>query len=173
VGIWAGPFVTVAALLAVGGWLKLRRPAPTARALRAAGLGVLAPLARLLGAAEFAVGVGALVSSNRLLAAVVAGFYAGFAAFVLLALARGAHDTGCGCFGEDEGRPTVIHVALNAGAAAVAAAVAGGSGGGLAAAVRQQPLGGVALLLASAVCTALAYAVMTVLPRTSRVMVHQ
>jgi hypothetical protein len=153
-------------LLALGGWLKVRRPAPTARALRTAGLGVLAPLARGLGGAEVVVGVGALVSSSRVLAAAVAAFYVGFAAFVVLALTRADRAAGCGCFGESEGRATATHLVLNLAAAAVAAGVAAGSGGGMAAAVRHQPWAGLPLIAGALICVGLAYAVLTILPRT-------
>ena len=158
-------------LLTLGGIFKLRRPAPTARALRAAGLTAFAPLARAMGGAEVAVGLAALALDTRIAPALVAAFYAAFAAFVALRLARpragdGAGAGGCGCFGDTEGPPTAVHLVLNVGAGGVAAAVALGSGGGLGAALRGQPLAGVPLLLLVAVVTGLAYAALTVLPRT-------
>jgi hypothetical protein len=166
VGILAGPFVAAAALLALGGWFKVRRPEPTARALRNAGLGVFAPLARVLGAAELAVGLGALAFDTRVLPGLVAGSYLAFAAFVASSLARETPAPDCGCFGQTESPPTVVHLALNLGAVAVAAAVALGSGGGLAAALRDQPLGGAPFLLLAATCVGLAYAALAVLPRS-------
>jgi hypothetical protein len=165
VGLLAGPFVAAAALLALAGTFKVRRPAPTARALRTAGLGVLAPVARALGVAELAVGVGALVLDTRVVPALVAAFYLGFAAFVALGLARATPASDCGCFGQTESPPTAIHLVMNLGAAGVAAAVALGPGGGLATALLDQPLGGVPFLLLAATCVGLAYAALAVLPR--------
>ena len=159
-------------LLTLGGIFKVRRPAPTARALRGAGLAVLAPLARLLGVAEIAIGVVALVFDGRLPPGLLAGCYLGFAGFVALRLVRpgsgagGDDKAGCGCFGEAEGPPNAVHLAVNLTAAGVAAAVAAGSGGGLSSALRDQPLAGVPFLLLVAVVTGLAYAALTILPRT-------
>lgn len=168
-GILAGPFAGVAALLALSGVLKVRRPAPTARALTASGLGVLAPLARPFGLAEVVVGAGALVVGGHVLPAAVAAFYLGFAGFVALNLANAAPAADCGCFGQADAPPTVLHLVLNLAAAAVAASVAVGSGGGatLATVVRDQPLAGVPFLLLAATCAGLAYGALAVLPRTS------
>jgi hypothetical protein len=173
VGLLAGPYVGAAVLLALGGFFKLRRPAPTARALREAGLSALAPLARGLGAAEVVVGVGTLVVAGPVAPALVAAFYVAFAGFVGLRLGRhsagegvGEGAGGCGCFGAAEGPPHAVHLVMNLAAAGVAAAVAAGSGGGLAAALRGQPLAGVPFLLLVAVLTGLAYAALTILPRT-------
>ncbi|MEW6154832.1 MAG: MauE/DoxX family redox-associated membrane protein, partial [Actinomycetota bacterium] len=91
------------------------------------------------------------------------GFYAAFAGFVALALARRAPVADCGCFGARQSPPTALHLVLNLAAAAVAAAVAAGGGGNLAAAMRGQPLAGVPFLLLAATATALAWAVLTVL----------
>jgi len=158
-------------LLALGGLFKLRRPAPTARALRETGLSFLAPLARGLGTAEVAVGVAALAVGGRAVPALMAAFYAAFAAFVGLRLGRppagaGVGEAGCGCFGAAEGPPHAVHLVVNLAAAAVATAVAVGSGGGLEAALRGQPLAGVPFFLLVAVVTGLAYAALTILPRT-------
>lgn len=170
VGTLAGPFVAAALLLMLGGVFKAVRPQPTARALTGAGLGLLAPLARPLGVAEVAVGLAALVTSSRLAAGLMAAFYASFAGFVAIRLARpaeaGGGSGGCGCFGESEGPPTPVHAVLNLAAAGVAGAVAAGSGGGLPAALRDQPLAGIPMITLALLVTGLAYAVLTVLPRT-------
>jgi len=168
VGLLAGPYVGAALLLALGGIFKVRRPAATARALRDAGLAGLAPLARAFGAAEVAVGVGALAVGGRVAPALVAACYAAFATFIALRLARpaAAGAGGCGCFGETGGPPTAVHLAVNLAASGVAAAVALGSGGGLADALRGQPLGGAPFLLLVGIVTGLAYGALTVLPRT-------
>lgn len=163
----AGPFVVAAALLALGGLFKVRRPAPTARALRAAGLAALAPAARLLGAAEVAVGVGALAVDSAVVSGLVAAFYLGFAAFVARALTQAAPVEDCGCFGAADSPPSVLHLALDAAAAGVAVAVALGPGGySLPSALDGQPLGGVPFLVLAVVAAGLAYAVLAILPRT-------
>ncbi|MGH9223703.1 MAG: MauE/DoxX family redox-associated membrane protein [Acidimicrobiales bacterium] len=165
-GVLAGPFLSAAALLALGGALKARRPGPTARALVSAGLRPLAPLARPLGVAEVAAGIGALAAGGPVFAALVAAFYAGFAGFVALTLLRAAPVSDCGCFGGTGSPPSAFHLVLNLAAAGVAAAVALGGGGGLADAVADQPLAGVPFVLLVVVCTGFAYAILTVLPRT-------
>lgn len=163
----AGPFVVAAALLALGGLFKARRPAPTARALRAAGLAPLAPAARVVGVAEVAVGVGALAVDNALLSGLVAAFYLGFAGFVALSLTREAPVEDCGCFGGGDSPPSMVHLVLDLAAAGVAAAIAIGPGGmSLASALDGQPLGGVPFLALAVVTGGLAYAALAALPRT-------
>jgi len=163
----AGPYVVAAALLALGGVLKLRRPAPTARALREAGLGRLAPFARAMGAAEVATGLAALAVDSAVAAGLMAACYAGFAGFVALALTRPAPVGGCGCFGEADSPPSAVHLVLDATLAAVAAAVAAGPGGmSLPTAVSGQPLGGVPFVALAVVAAGLAYAALALLPRT-------
>jgi hypothetical protein len=166
VGNLAGPYIAAALLLVLGGVFKAVSPEPTARALTGAGLRLMAPLARPLGLAEVAVGVAALATSSRIAAGLVAAFYVSFAVFVVLRLTRPGTAGGCGCFGESEGPPTPVHAVLNLAAAGVAGAVAAGSGGGLGAALRDQPLAGLPMLALALLVTALAYAVLTVLPRT-------
>ncbi|HEX6596291.1 MAG TPA: MauE/DoxX family redox-associated membrane protein [Acidimicrobiales bacterium] len=163
----AGPYVVAAALLALGGLFKVRRPAPTARALRAAGLAPLARAARLVGVAEVAVGLGALAVDNAVLAGLVAAFYLGFAAFVGLSLIRQAPVEDCGCFGGGDSPPSIVHLVLDGAAAAVAAAIALGPGGmSLPSALEGQPLAGVPFLALTVVVAGLAYATLAVLPRT-------
>lgn len=163
----AGPYAVAAALLALGGMFKLRRPAPTARALRAAGLGALAPAARAMGGAEVAVGLGALAFDGALQSGLVAAFYAGFAAFVALALTRPSPVSDCGCFGGDDSPPTRVHLAVNLAAAGVATALTLGPGGiSLPSALDGQPWAGVPFLALVAVTAGLAYATLAVLPRT-------
>lgn len=163
----AGPYVVAAALLALGGLVKVRRPAPTARALRAAGLGPLAPAARLLGVAEVTVGVGALAVDSVVAGGLLAAFYLGFAAFVALALTRTTPVGDCGCFGGGDSPPSLVHLVLDLAAAAVATAVALGPGGmSLPSALDGQPLGGVPFLALTLVVAGLAYAALAVLPRT-------
>jgi hypothetical protein len=165
-GVLAGPFVATAALLGISGILKLRRPAPTAQALVTVGLRRLAPLARPLGAAELVTATGALLSGGSLFPWLVTAFYVAFAGFVGFSLASKKDVTDCGCFGAAQTPPTVLHLLVNLAAAAVAAGVAAGPGGGLRRAVEGQPLLGVPFLVLVLVCTALAYAALTLLPRT-------
>ena len=174
--VWIGPFAAAAGLLAGAGALKAARPHATARALKDMGLpGRLRdPVARLLrqtrvgGAAEAAVGAAALLTSGsplRVLALVVAASYAGFAAVVVLALARGAAVSSCGCFGATDTPPTVAHVVVDAGAALTAVAVALGPGGGLPGVLARQPLAGIPLVLLLVVACYLAWLALTALPR--------
>ena len=164
-GILAGPFVSAAALLALGGVFKARQPAATARALTGVGLPTAAPLARALGIVEVIVAVEALDVGNRLFAGLVAAFYVGFAAFVGLALRRPTPVSDCGCFGATESPPSVVHLVLDVAAAAVAIGVVVTGGQNLRAILADQPLAGVPFVAVCAVCTGLAYAALTVLPR--------
>jgi hypothetical protein len=163
----AGPFVVAAALLALGGVFKVRRPAPTALALRSAGLGMIAPFARGLGVAEVTVGLGALAVDSAVLAGLVAAFYLAFAAFVALSLSRRTAVADCGCFGGTDSPPTAVHLVLDIAFAGVALGAAVETGGiSLPTALDSQPLGGVPFLVLATLCTALAYAALSVLPRT-------
>lgn len=120
----AGPFIACAALLGAGGALKVSRPAPTARALRAVRLPGSPALVRAGAAAEVAVAVAAIAWASRPVALAVAASYLGFAGFVLAALRRDVPLSSCGCFGVQDTPPTVGHVVLNLAAATVALAVA-------------------------------------------------
>ena len=170
--VWIGPFAAAAGLLAGAGALKAARPHATARALKDMGLpgrlSLVAGLVRVGGAAEAAVGAAALLTSGsplRVLALVVAASYAGFAAVVVLALARGAAVSSCGCFGATDTPPTVAHVVVDAGAALTAVAVALGPGGGLPGVLARQPLAGIPLVLLLVVACYLAWLALTALPR--------
>ena len=134
----AGPFFVVATLLGVAGVAKLRRPVPTATAMRAAGLPGSPALARALGAVEVAVAVLALVFGGVSTALVVAAAYVGFASVSIRLMARPAA-AGCGCFGDESTPVTNLHVALNLGAAALAALAALSPTEGLPDADRRPP----------------------------------
>lgn len=165
-GVLAGPYLAATALLVLSGVLKMRRPAPTARALARFGFGPLARLAPVLGVAETVVGLGALMVEGRLFPALATAFYLAFSAFVALALTGDEPASDCGCFGADETPPTPLHLALNVAAAAVCGVVAVRSGGTLGGALDGQPLFGIPFLLLTGICVALAYCALTVLPRT-------
>lgn len=120
-------------LLMIAGAQKVADAAPTAGALRSAGLPSSDLLVRLLGIAEVAVAVAFLVAGGPWPAAFGAAFYAGFAGFVLLALARDIPIASCGCFGKIDTPPSVAHLVLNLGSVAVLS---------LAAIIPVEPMGG-------------------------------
>ena len=158
----AGPYAAAAILLAAGGALKARHPAPAVGALRALALPSWPWLVRVLGVVEIGVGTAALAVDSRLTAGAVAASYAAFAGFALLALRRGAMVATCGCFGRADTPPTASHVAINAGAAAVAAGVSvHPSGSSLTAAAADQPLFGIPFALLCLTCAGLAYLAFT------------
>jgi hypothetical protein len=174
VAVLAGPFIATTLLLAAGGALKVVRPADTARALRQVGIPASPTMVRIGAAAELAVATAAVVDGSRPFAALVAGSYLAFAAFVLVALRRHLPLSSCGCFGAQETPPTAVHVAVNLAAAAIAAAVAlglGGDGAGLAAVTTATDTSIVlraTFALSTLTATWLAYVALTDLPKTLR-----
>lgn len=127
-----GPLLVAAALLAVAGWEKLGRPAPTALALARAGARVPDAAVQLLGLVEVSVAVVAIVAGG-VAGVPVAVLYLGFAAFtarqVLVARATG-EAADCGCFGDSSAPVGWAHVVVNLGlgAGGVAAAAVGADG---------------------------------------------
>ncbi len=124
----AAPLLAASGLLVAGGAAKAARPHDTARALRAAGLPVPASAVRLLAGIEVVVGAAAAVVGGPAPAAAVAASYAAFTAFLTVALRRGWSLSSCGCFGEPDSPPTVVHLVVDA-ALALAAGCAAASGG--------------------------------------------
>jgi hypothetical protein len=116
--------LAAAALVAVSGLAKVRRPGPAATAVGMIGIRMPAPAIRLLATGECALGLAAVLDSARLLAFTLALAYAGFAA-VTLALRRAR--AACGCFGDSGAPASGAGAALSACLAAVCgvAAVAG------------------------------------------------
>jgi hypothetical protein len=161
----AGPLAAFSGLLALGGALKLRQPSNTVNALQAAGIPATATAVRALAAAELVIGVGALVTDGPAFAVLVAASYAAFTAFVALALSRHTPLDTCGCFGEPDTPPTVLHVVVTAGATvtAIAAATTGTS---VPEVVADQPWGGVPFVAVALLIAYLCYLVMAVLPRS-------
>ena len=162
----AGPFAIVAALLALGGASKALQPADTVGALRGLGLPDSGALVRAGGVTELVIGVGALVTGARPFAVLVAVSYAAFAAFVALALRRGAPISSCGCFGKADTPPSRTHIFVDVAAALVATAVAIDPVGGIPDVMADQPLLGLPFLLLVVVGVYLTFLVLTLLPRT-------
>ncbi len=159
----SGPFLAAAALLALAGAAKLRRPEGTRQALRTQGLPDAAALVRLLGAGELAIAAAAL-AGLRAGAGAVALAYAAFTAFVLLALVRGRPLSSCGCFAEPDLPPTWAHPVVTAALAAAAAAVVG-TPAGIPQLVAAGPAGAVGALVGAVLVAGLALLVLAELPR--------
>ena len=122
-------------------------------------------LVRLLGAVEVLIGTAALTVGGSLPAALVAASYAGFAAFVALAMARGGLLSTCGCFGKPDTPPTRLHLVMNLCAATLAGTVALAPGDRLVGVVGDQPLAGLPFLTLTGVCAWFAYLALAELPR--------
>ena len=163
--IWFGPYAAATVLLAMAGGLKVVRPTTTVRALRSAGLPANAALVRIGSAIEVVIALAALLRGGTVAAGLVAASYFAFAAFVLLAFGRGGTVSSCGCFGEVDSPPTVLHVVLNLAAALVAAAAARAGGPAM-----GDVVGGVPEIVVFAALVALlaylAFLAMAVLPKT-------
>ena len=160
----AGPFLAAAVLLVAAGGAKLADPLPLVRALRSARLPAPASAVRALAGAEVGLGLTALLTGARAAAVGVALSYAAFTGFVLLARRRGGVLASCGCFGKTDTPPTTTHVVVTAALAAVAGAVAVRPLGPVPDLLAGSPLGGLALLLATAAVAATGYLVLAVLP---------
>lgn len=160
----AGPFLAAAVLLVAAGGAKLADPLPLVRALRSARLPAPASAVRAVAGAEVGLGLTALLTGARAAAVGVALSYAAFTGFVLLARRRGGVLASCGCFGKTDTPPTTTHVVVTAALAAVAGAVAVRPLGPVPDLLAGSPLGGLALLLATAAVAATGYLVLAVLP---------
>ena len=162
-----GPFAIAAALLALGGVAKAFRPVDTANALAAVGVSVHRNLVRVGGALEAAIGLGALATGSRSLAALVAVSYLAFTMFVLVALNRGTPISSCGCFGKADTPPSRVHVVLNLAAAGAALAIVVQPTSGFVDVVAGQPLAGVPCVLLVVTGVVAAMTALTVLPRAT------
>lgn len=111
----------VAALLLIwAGVSKLAVPHPAAHLMGGLGLPSRAWAARLVGAAELAIGCFAIAVGGPVAVASVSVAYVLFAVVVLRAMVVGVPS--CGCFGQNESPPSRIHLAgslLLAGVSAV------------------------------------------------------
>ena len=164
--VLSGPFVLAAAVLAVGGAMKLVRPGPAAGALAALHIPAARVAARLMGAAELVAGSAALVFGGRAAALVVAGFYLVFAGFVAAAMSGRIEVASCGCFGQEDAPPGSTHLVIDlvaAGVCLTAALVAPPSG--IVDLVATQPWAGIPFLAFLVIGVAGVVMAMTELPR--------
>ena len=126
----AGPALAAAGLLAVGALGKVADPTDAAGAVRSVGLPASGLAVRLGALAELVIAAAAVVAGGGVAWGLVAASYAGFTAFVVLALARDGAIASCGCLGRRPTPPTVAHVIATVvlGAGAAGAAVTGSGG---------------------------------------------
>jgi len=110
-GALTAPLLIAAGLLVISGLAKLRAPTTAARALAVAGLPAGTALVRTLSAAEITLGVAALSTGGRVIAAGLGVVYAGFAALALLLARRRA---ACGCFGDSDAPASRVQALLSA-----------------------------------------------------------
>jgi methylamine utilization protein MauE len=166
--VLAGPFAIAAAVLALGGALKMLEPADTAHALAALRLPSARPLVRFAGTVEAFIAIGALVYGSRALAIAVAVSYFAFAVFVMVALRSGLPITSCGCFGKVDTPPSWVHIAIDVAAAGVAAGAAFTETSEIALpdVLAEQPLAGVPFVVLAAVGVMLVFLAFTALPKT-------
>ena len=175
VPIWLGGYGAAAVVLAGAGAAKVARPANTARALRQLGLPASTVAVRAGAASEVLVGGAAVFVGGRWPAALLAASYLAFAVVVVVASRRGSPLTSCGCFGEVDAPPTLVHAVVNAAFAAMAASLlVGGRPPAIVPAGAQRvaaghPLVGAVFVLLTLTIAYLAYLVMAVLPKTSAV----
>lgn len=158
-----GPFFASAAILIVSGVAKVRSPRPAAAALYAVGLRVPAAVVRVAACAEVALGTAALLRPTPMIAAMVAVAYAGFAVVAAL-FVWSPRVRSCGCLGDRDVPPGVVHVALNAGAAVAAVAVTATGLESLPSVVASLGWMGPFFLLGVAAIVFLAHAAVTLLP---------
>ena len=155
------PYLAAALLLGLAGVSKIARPGDTARALRVAGIPASRAWVRAGAVGELAVGVAALVVPGAATGALVAGCYAAFTVFVVLALRRRWPLSSCGCFGKPDTPPTGSHAALNAGATLCAVWWSASAPANLLHVLARQNWHGWALTLEVAVIAVLAFVVWT------------
>ena len=167
-GAWAGPYLIATLLLVAAGVSKAIDPTMTVGALRGAGVRVPGAVVRAVGVLEALVATAAAITGAAVLAVVVGLSYVAFTLFVGVALGRRLPIGTCGCFGRVDTPPSLLHVAVNLGAAASAVAIALGDGGGIAQVVRNQPLAGLPFVLLVVVGTYAAFTALTVVPQLAR-----
>lgn len=116
---------------------------------------------RVLALIEIVLGAGVLLVDVTAVRVAVGVLYAGFLAFVLLALWRSAPITSCGCFGSEDAPPSLGHVAMNATGAAVAFVAAADRVDALLDALTDSVGNAAALIAGTAVVTLVAAALLS------------
>ena len=157
-------FFVAASLLVAGGASKLRRPDPTSRALSAAGIPHAVAIARVLGATEVLLGALALTVPRPPVALAVGALYLSFAAFLAYLMTGGLRASSCGCLGQRETPPSIVHVCLDALAAVISVRVAFIGPPGVVGFAEQLPLWGTPFLLGVPLLAYLVYLVVAFLP---------
>ena len=164
-----GLYLVACALLVVAGVVKAIRPDDTARALA-----VVVPvpvrhlhwIIRFGSIIEAALGMVALLVPRTMTAGLVAVSYLVFAGAVAFARSKGGAIASCGCFGTPDTPATVLHVVINGGLAISAVVVAlVGPTGSIASILSAQPLHGIPLVAASALCGWFTYLAITAMSR--------
>lgn len=164
----AGPYLAVAALLALGGALKVVRPVETSTALGALNLPAHHGLVRALGVIEITIGAAAFATAAPLASTFMAGSYLGFAGFVMMARHAKTPVQSCGCFGKAETPPSLTHITVNLTAAAIAVATAVRPLPQLSELLANQPGAGIPLLMLTGVTIYVLYILLTALPQTNQ-----
>jgi hypothetical protein len=166
-----GVVAAAGALLVAAGIPKITRPHETARALRSVGVTAARDAhVRALAVAEVALGVIVIVTSSRAAVAATALLYAGFTAFLVVALLRGGVVSSCGCAGRPDTPPTWGHVVMTSTfTVACAVGAVGGSTGLLQLDWSGSTGAAAGTAAAAAVVAWLGWAVLTVLPRLSAI----
>ena len=121
-------------------------------------------LVRLLGVVEVTLGAAALVTGARPMLALAAAAYLAFAGFVAVALLSGSPLQSCGCFGQRDTPPSVVHLGVNVTAAAVLLVAAAGDLPKPADVLADQPWSAAPFLLLVLISLELSYLVLTALP---------
>jgi hypothetical protein len=117
-------FSAAGVVLIVSGVLKLADPAPTAAMLSELSSLTWRFPVRLVGACELSLGVAAVVTGGRAIAALVAVSYVIFTAVSVMLLRRADGALPCGCLGSRSAPVSAAHVLVNLAAALVAALAA-------------------------------------------------
>jgi uncharacterized membrane protein YphA (DoxX/SURF4 family) len=159
----AGPFFMFATLLVVSGVPKLTNPVSTTRALESIGLPPRRNLGRAVGVVEITVGLGVIAIGGPVTAAALAVLYAGFAGFILLGL-RSSKVKSCGCFGSEDTPPSLLHLAIDLGAAVVGAILVVRPVGHIVEVMGETPWAGFPFIFLVLIGTWLALIVLAILP---------
>jgi hypothetical protein len=159
----AGPYFMFATLLVITGVPKVTNPGGTARALYTLGLPATLNTERAIGLLETGAGLAALLLGGRAAALAIAIVYVGFSLFIAVAL-RSEEVRNCGCFGDKDVPPGLLHLGLDVAAAAVATVLVFQPVGAITTVMRETPWAGVPLLLLMAMGAALALLVLRLLP---------